>query len=93
MRHRAAFPERSHRAKPSPRGLRSSAKVRVVAIEALHRLVGLRVGQHVRVEIEFKLASAQRCHLAEHDVLGYTAHLVDLRVHGRLHQDLYRLLE
>mmetsp|Transcript_15235 Transcript_15235/g.35011 ORF Transcript_15235/g.35011 Transcript_15235/m.35011 type:complete len:818 (+) Transcript_15235:946-3399(+) len=79
------------------RRLWESAPIEAVAHAALKAVdklvVGLRVLEHLRVEVELKLARAERRELAEHDVLRDALDVVRLRVDGRLHEHVDRLLE
>ena len=66
---------------------------RVEGLEVAFVDEGRRLLEHLLVQVELKLAGAERSELSEHDVLGDTAHVVGLRVHGGLHQHVDRLLE
>ena len=76
-RHRAWRPEGVHGRRATKRRVhrRGAHVVAVVAVE--HRaLVGLRLLEQLRVEVEREEAGAERRELAEHDVLAHAAHVV-----------------
>lgn len=49
--------------------------------------------KHVLVQVQAKVASADRRQLTQHDILRHSLQMVCLSIHGRVKQDIHRFLE